>query len=167
MGIDSGKNWFGLLLLLPVLLLVASCSSTRFVPEGEILLNKVDVRIDNRQINRGELKAQIRQKENLRILGFLKFHLAMYNLSSGEKENDWFKRIGEEPVVYREDLTKRSREQLELYLRNKGYYNARIRDTLLLHSRKPKGDLFYLIQTGQPYRIRNYRLESAEPAVFP
>lgn len=162
-----GKNYAQLALILFVLSLAVSCSSTKFVPEGKKLLNDVDIHIDNKQVNREELKAQVRQKENLKILGFIKFHLAMYNLSSKKKENDWFKRIGEEPVIYQEPQTSASREQLALYLQNKGYYDAVIKDTLLLHPRKPKVDLVFNIHTGKPYRIRSYTYETEDEKIRP
>ncbi len=133
-----------------------SCSSTRFVPEGKYLLNDTDVEIDNKSVNKEELQAQIRQKENLKILGFMKFHLGLYNLSSKKKDKGWFKRIGEAPVVYDEYMTERSKQQLKLYLKNKGYYDARIEEELTVRVRKRKVDLIYHIETGKPYRIRNY-----------
>ncbi len=67
------------------LVLFVACSSTRYVPEGRYLLNDVTVRVDQRAINKDELKGQVRQKGNLKILGFLKFHLGLYNLSSKKK----------------------------------------------------------------------------------
>ena len=71
------------------IILLVSCNSTRFVPEGKYLLNRISVKSDNKNLKREELKIHVRQKENLRILGVLKFHLGVYNLSSGKKNNDW------------------------------------------------------------------------------
>lgn len=133
-----------------------SCSSTKFVPEGKYLLNNTDFKIDDRSINKEELKTQIRQKENLKILGFLKFHFGLYNLSSKKKEEGWFKRIGEEPVIYDEYLTSRSKDQLQLYLRNKGYYDAQVTEQVITREKKQKVDVVYTVQAGEPYRIRNY-----------
>ncbi len=167
MWVRLGKNYFQLPLILLVLSLMFSCSSTRFVPEGQKLLNDVDIHIDNRKINREELKAQIRQKENLTILGVVKFHLGIYNLSSRKKQNDWLKRIGEEPVIYQELKTQLSKDQLELYLQNKGYYDAVVRDTLIEHPRKPKVNLIFDIHTGRPYRIRNFTLHTEDEKIRP
>ena len=163
----SGKSYVQLTLILLVLSLAISCSSTRFVPEGKRLLSDVDIHIDNKQVNREEIKAQVRQKENLKILGFLKFHLAIYNLSSKKKENDWFKRIGEEPVVYQEYQTQQSKDQLNLYMQNKGYYDAVITDTLILHPKKSKVNLVFNITTGSPYRIRRYVCKTEDERIMP
>jgi outer membrane protein assembly factor BamA len=136
--------------------LLGSCNSTRFVPEGKYLLNRISVKIDDGNIKREELKTHIRQKENLRILGILKFHLGVYNLSSGKKENDLLKRIGEAPVLYDEFQTKRSLDQLQLFLRNKGYYDAIVTDSILVNEDKRKLNLIFYVEANQPYRIRNY-----------
>lgn len=144
------------ILLFGCIFLLGSCNSTRFVPEGKYLLNKISIKVDDKSLKRDELKTHIRQKENLRILGMIKFHLGMYNLSSGKKENDWLKRIGEAPVLYDEFQTQRSKGQLLIYLRNKGYYNAEVNDSLKIDKRGKKLDLTFDISAKQPYRIRNY-----------
>ncbi len=167
MQAGSGKKGAQIILWVLALALTVSCSSTRFVPEGKKLLSDVDIRIDNKEVSREEIRAQIRQKENLKILGFIKFHLAMYNLSSARKENDWFKRIGEEPSVYQELRTVQSLDQLRLYLQNKGYYDAVVEDTLIMHPKKPKVELVFTIHTGKPYRIRNYSLETEDEKLRP
>lgn len=138
------------------IILLASCNSTRFVPEGKYLLNRISVRSDNKNLKREELKIHVRQKENLRILGVLKFHLGVYNLSSGTKENDWLKRVGEAPVLYDEFQTQKSKDQLQIFLKNKGYYNAVVKDSLVINQAKKKLNLIFDIKAGIPYRIRNY-----------
>ena len=138
------------------IILLASCNSTRFVPEGKYLLNRISVRSDNKDIKREELKVHIRQKENLRILGVLKFHLGVYNLSSRTKDNDWLKSVGEAPVLYDEFQTQKSKDQLQIYLKNKGYYNAVVKDSLKVNQAKKKINLIFNIKSGNPYRINKY-----------
>jgi outer membrane protein assembly factor BamA len=144
------------------ILLLGACNSTKFVPEGKYLLNKVSVRVDNKSIKRDDLKTHIRQKENLRILGVLKFHLWVYNLSDKSKENGWLKRIGEAPVIYDEVQSQRSKEQLQIYLKNKGYYNASIIDSLIYSSNKRKVNLIFDIKARQPYLVRNFIYSSKD-----
>ena len=161
------NTYFQLPVILLVLSLLSSCSSTKFVPEGKFLLNDVDIHVDNKQISKGELKTQVQQKENLKILGFMKFHLAIYNLSSRKKTNDWLKRIGEAPVIYQESQTVRSKEQLAIYLQNKGYYNATIQDTVIYHSSRSRVNLVFDIETGKPYRIRHYSYDIKDEKIRP
>ena len=134
-------------------LLVASCAGTKYVPEGEVLLNKVELEVSNRDLNREELITYVRQRENTRILGFLKFHMWLYNLSSPQKPDSWLKRAGEAPQVFDESLAVQSREQLGQYLRNKGYYDAAVDFTTRMRGGGKKADLTYRIQSGEPWRI--------------
>lgn len=154
---NPGKLYsFRNLCFMMAIMALTSCNSTRFVPEGKYLLNKVSVKADDRSLKREELKIHIRQKENLRILGVVKFYLGMYNLSSASKPDDWLKRIGEAPVLYDEFQTQKTREQLLIFLKNKGYYNAIIHDSLQINKSKKKLNLVFDIKAGKPYRIRNY-----------
>lgn len=143
------------ILFIGVLSLVA-CNSTKFVPEGKYLLNKVSIKVDDKRIKKQELKTHIRQKENLRILGSVKFHLWLYNLSSERKEDGLFKEIGEAPVILEEGQFRRSKDQLQMYLKNKGYYNAQINDSVIIKDHKKKANILFDIKAGQPYLIRQY-----------
>jgi len=142
-------------ILLAGMFFLFGCNSTKYVPEGKYMLNKVEIQVDNNTIPKEDLKAHIKQKSNLRILGFIKFHLGLYNLSSPKHENGWFKRIGEAPVIYEEYQARQSIDQMNVYLRNKGYYNAIISDTIIYNPRKPKVDQTFRIKPGKPYTIRN------------
>lgn len=153
------------LFLTAVGLCIASCSPVKFVPEDSCLLNKVEVEVMNKKVNKEEVKSYIRQKENLRILGFLKFHLGLYNLSSKKKADGWLKRIGEEPVVYNELLTQRSNSQLKQYFRNKGYYYAQVENQIDRNEKKRKVNLTYRITPGRPYRIREINYSVNEPVL--
>lgn len=146
-----------LILFLAFLIFLGSCNSTRYVPEGKYLLNRISIKVDDKNLKKEELKTHIKQKENLRILGIIKFHLGIYNLSSAKKDNGWLKRIGEAPVLYDEFQTNRTKEQLKLYLKNKGYYNAVVKDSLDIDQNRKKLNLIFIIQAKQPYRIQNYR----------
>ena len=105
---------------------------------------------DSRRLN-----DYVKQKPNKRILSW-KFYLSLYNLSNPELENgfnNWLRRIGEPPAIYDEDLKARSSEQLNLYMQNKGFYNAEISDTTIIKKRKAK--VYYSVVPNQPYLIRN------------
>ncbi|WP_194086711.1 BamA/TamA family outer membrane protein [Maribellus luteus] len=154
-----GKGFIGVL----AVLILASCSTTRFVPEDKYLLNKVELEVDNPEINKDEAKSFIRQKENYKILGFVKFYLILYNMSSKKKTDDWLKRIGEAPQLYDEVMTDRSKEQLKQYLDNKGYYRADITSGLDLKDKKKKAKLTFNIETGERYTINDVRYHFATP----
>ncbi len=142
---------------------IIGCRSTKYVPEGSYLLNKVEIENTAKDVSKEELKRYIRQKENIKIIGFWRFHLSMYNLSGRDDSkgfNKWLRRIGEEPVLYDEVLKQKTNEQLGLFLNNKGYYNAEVTDTVIVTSSK-KVKVKYSINPGERYFINklDYRIE--------
>lgn len=140
-----------------------SCSPVKFVPEDKYLISKVKIEIDNQNINKESVKSLIKQKENYKILGFLKFHLLLYNLSSKKKTDDWLKRIGEPPQIYDEDLLKRSESQLKEYAYSKGYFRASVSSGVLFKEKKRKVLVNYRLNSGEQYIIKdiNYQIKDS------
>ncbi len=138
-----------------------SCSPVKFVPENKYLISKVQVETDNQNLNKETAKSLIKQKENYKILGFLKFHLLLYNLSSKKKTEDWLKRIGEPPQIYDEDLSEHSEDQLRQYAYSKGYFRAGVSSTVIFKENKRKVILNYKLLTGEQYNIKriNYQIK--------
>jgi len=137
------------------LISILSCRATKFVPEDENLLNRNKIENKNREIEKTDLKNYLKQTPNKRIF-YWRFYLSLYNLSNKKKENgfnNWLRKIGEPPVIYDEDLRDKSADQLSLFLRNKGYYNAVVTDSTEI--KKRQATVIYKIHTGVPYRIRN------------
>jgi len=142
---------------------LAACSTTKYVPDNAFLLNKIEIQNSAKDISKEELKFYLRQKENVKIIGFWRFHLGLYNLSGRDESNgfnQWLRRIGEEPVLYDDLLKQNSNEQLTLFLKNKGYFNAQVTDSVI-QTRKKKVKLSFSINPGKQYRINNvhYRID--------
>ena len=143
------------ILLIGLSVSLFSCRATKYVPEDQYLLNTNKIQNNNKDIEKADLKNYIKQTPNKRIF-YWRFYLSIYNLSNKKKENgfnNWLRKIGEPPVIYDADLQKKSAEQLGLFLRNKGYYNAEVIDTT--EFKKQSATVFYILEPGQPYRIRN------------
>lgn len=140
-----------------VLTLFWSCSSTKYVGKDEYLLNRVKLEVKDKKMNAGELKKTIRQKPNTRILGVLRFHLGLYNMSGrndSKRMNRWLRSIGEAPVIYSPFMTDRTKSQIEIYLDNKGYYNAVVSDSVWF--RKKKAYVKYYIDPEEVVRVEDY-----------
>ena len=138
-----------------------SCSPTKYVGKDEYLLDRVKVKVDDYKLNRSDIKRNIRQKPNTRILGVARFHLGLYNLSGRndkKKFNQWLRRIGEAPVIYDPFMTQRSASQIELYLHNKGFYSARVTDSVMY--KKKKALVEYRIDMGPVTRIQDVKFDS-------
>lgn len=135
--------------------MLTGCRTNKYVPENEYLLHKVSIEIDQKSIDKNELKSYLKQKPNTKIFGFWRFHLGLYNLSGKKKENGWLRRIGEAPVIYDPYLTVKTNDEFRRFLKNKGFYDARIRDSTILRS-NGKAEVYYYITANQPYQIRSF-----------
>ncbi|MCU4175998.1 BamA/TamA family outer membrane protein [Carboxylicivirga sp. N1Y90] len=137
------------------ILLGWGCSTTKYVPEGASLLNKIEIENSAKDVSKEQIKYYVRQRENVKIIGFWRFHLGMYNLSGRDDEkgfNKWLRRIGEAPVLYDEILKEKSKEQVALFLNSKGYFNATVSDTVIYTSAK-KAKVRYTVNPGERYHL--------------
>ena len=131
-----------LIFLLMATLLATACSTTKFVPEGESLLNKVTVRNDQpeQRINLNQMNAYVRQRANSRWFSVLKIPLGVYSLA-GRDTSKWINRtlmaIGEPPVIYSTTLQQQTCMNLIQELNNEGFLQASVRaDTIMRKRRK-------------------------------
>ena len=85
------------LLTLTILFSLASCSSTKFVPEGSYLLDEVRIRTDNKDVRPSSLRMYVRQNPNSKWFSLIKTQLYIYNLSGRDstKWNRFLRRIGD------------------------------------------------------------------------
>lgn len=147
---------------LAMVTLLCSCASTKHVPDGQLLLDKVKINIidkDNaKEINKQELTNYLRQTENHKVLGGLKMQLAIYNISGKDSSNwfnKWIRRVGTPPVIYDSTLTTASENQLQRALINKGYLKNTVTSTVTLRPEKKKAQVEYNITLNKPYLIRS------------
>ena len=143
-----------------LVLCLMSCNTTKFVPQGEYLLNKANIKVeDTKEVAISDLKNYLQQKQNTEILGFWKLQLGIYNTASLDTAK-WTsknaRRIGEAPVIYAPELTDRSMVQLKKAMQNKGYFTAQVDTTITVKDRKV--NITYHVTAGEPYIIRRYRV---------
>ena len=157
-----GIGWrcFALVVTCSLMSALLSCSSTKHVPQGKLLLDKVDINIidPHHPIETSQLTNYLRQTPNHRVLGGLKLQLAFYNMSGKDSTkwiNRWIQRVGTPPVLYDSTLTMASVEQLHTALSNKGFINNTVNSRVIADSAKRKARVAYDITLGEPYYIRN------------
>ncbi len=178
------------------LLFLCACSGTKNLPENAYLLKTNEIVIkDNSLINRvavakikpvkqlnekinteifakltDELIPLVKQKPNRLLVGFIPFHLAVYDLANKGRETkwkNWIKNtIGEEPVIYDSILTRKTKEQIVLYLNNKGYYKASVTDSVKLSNNRT-ATVKYIVTPEKPYTIRNIAFEINDHGLEP
>ncbi len=142
------------------MLIIVSCSTTKHVPNGEYLLDKVKINTEVNDISKDELSGYIRQKPNARVFGVFRMQLGIYNLS-GNDTTKWINRtlrkIGDEPVLLNPVQTKITMQQLTQLYKNKGYINALVDTTITYINKKAKVD--YHIKSNTPYRLGRYDVQ--------
>ena len=154
-----------LLLLAFIILTAASCNPTKYVPSGDLLLGRNEIAINADKdplpptVSRSAIRPYIRQQPNKKIFG-VRFHLGLYNLSNIEKErwpHGWLRRIGEEPVIMDVVAAERSAGQIQSYLWSKGFFNARVSDTVRVAGEE--ANVVYSVIPGRPYTIADIRYD--------
>lgn len=158
------KNKFHLLLLF-ALLLLSSCNVTKYVPEGEYLLDKVNITTDNKDLKDTDFSIYLRQQPNLKLFNIIPFNLGLYSISSPDTTlwiNRFLQKIGDEPVVYDSTLVLSSAAELKKAMMNKGYLNAEVSHNTTF--KKRKATVNYKITSNKPYTIKelNYRIKNEE-----
>jgi hypothetical protein len=71
--------------------------------------------------------------------------------------NEWILSIGELPVIYDSLLAKKSAKQINLFLKNNGFFNSKVKDSLLFNNKK--AIVHYIVYPGKPYVFRNIKYE--------
>ena len=150
------------------MLLLASCSETKYVAEGELLLDKVKVKSDvkARAINTTELKSYVRQRGNSRWFSLVKVPLFTYSLS-GRDSTRWLNRtlrsIGEPPQIYDSLQMLQSVIRLRDNLQNMGYLRATVDVDQKVKGKKLRTT--YLLHPGKRYKIRHVSYDIQDTAI--
>lgn len=126
------------------------------------MVHKVKV-VGVKGLEKENLENYIRQKPNKKLLGisFIKPNLGVYNFLKWKHDNRIVRGLrntfGEAPVVYDTSLANFSAQQMQLYLFNKGYFDAITNDSTII--KKKKARTSYTINKGEVYTIRNIQFE--------
>lgn len=144
------------------------CSSTRHVPDGSWLLDKVNIEVvDSSGVPTTGLVNYLRQTPNHKVLGFWKLQLGVYNLSGKNSDSGiskWLRKIGQEPVIYDSQLTDQSARQLQLALVNRGYNDVSVEVDTVSDGNK-KMTVNYLLRPGQPHKVASFTTEYTDSTV--
>ena len=161
MCLSGMKKGFYCTIYVLVLLLSVSCSSTKYVPDGSYLLDDVRIRTDNKEVKPSNLSMYVRQNANAKWFSLFKTQLYVYNWS-GPDSTRWINRVlrkmGDAPVIYREEETARTCEEMTKAVQNMGYMGATV-EPLRYVKKKKKMQLVYKVTTGKPYIVRSIRYD--------
>ncbi|WP_104369863.1 BamA/TamA family outer membrane protein [Prevotella sp. MGM1] len=147
---------------------LASCSSTKYVPDGSFLLNDINIKNGEagNKTNVNHLKNYVRQKSNSSWFSTLKIPLATYSVS-GRDSSKWINRIlksmGEAPILYDSLKAIQSCNDLRAKMRNDGYLDADI--AVSTRKKGKKIDITYLVFPGEPYVIKDIKYDIRDTVI--
>lgn len=155
-----------LYIALTALILLTACSATKFISDGDYLLDQVEVKSAQKDFNVSLLEPYVRQKANSKWFSLFKIPLATYSLSGTDTIrwiNRMLKNIGEAPVVYDTVMAQRSCEALRSAMSNMGYLHSEVE--LQTRRKGKKVRVTYILKPGEPYYLRNVRYDIADDSI--
>ncbi len=135
-------------------MLLSACSATKFIPDEEYMLEKVEIKSDQKGFDAAVLAPYIRQKANSKWFSMFKIPLGTYSLA-GKDTTKWINRtlqhIGEQPVVFDTIQAQLSCNDLRTAMQNLGYMNSYVSLDTRVRGKKLKAT--YTLHPGIPFYI--------------
>ena len=145
------KRWKVIFLCICAVL-AGACSVTRSLKDGEYLLRKNQVKVDDPSFDAGSLMSYVAQKPNSYLLGVNPL-LSVYNWSGEGKTKlgRFVQSVGVKPVVYDPALVEKSIASISNHLRYIGYYGSQVESQVQVKGRKVYVN--YYVALGKRYTI--------------
>ncbi len=121
------------------LLLLTACSVTKHIPDGEYMLNKVEVKSDQNDFDTSPLLQYVRQKEKPKLFSLFK------------------NPFSRKPVLFDTLQARLSCQDLLTAMQNQGYMNAGV--SLLTTKKGKKLEATYLLHPGQLFTLGSVKYE--------
>lgn len=135
-------------------LMLTGCSATKFVDGDGLLLTKVSVTSDSKEVESSQFEPYVLQKANSKWFSLFKIPMAVYSLSGRDttsRINHLLQNMGEKPVIYDSLLAQQTCQNLHQALQNMGFMHARV--GLSTHRRGKKIKVNYQLHPDIPYVI--------------
>jgi outer membrane protein insertion porin family len=134
------------------LIVVSGCSLTRRLKDNQALVRKITVKGLSEEFAE-PAKNYVDKQQQPNSAVNLQFY---YAFSKNGKKN-----IGEAPAILDSDLVEFSRLQIQKYLQNKGFLNARVADDIKIKNKK--AELIFTVTPGTLFKVRRYKDSIADP----
>ena len=172
----KARNYIYLLLIITIF---SSCAPSKFIKEDGYLLSNNKIVCDSKLIDKSDLNNLIKQDPNGRFLG-IKWGMYFYSFSEvGDNDSvnflsrRVFRTLGSKPVEINHKLTKNSVEDMRIYLKTKGVFNAKVKDSLSLVRRwyapwtkyKTRRNVNYVVEIPERYKVNNFSVYSNDSII--
>lgn len=162
-----------------LILLFYSCSPSKFISKEGYLLSNNKVVCDSDLIEKSDLKNLIKQDPNGKFLG-VKWGMYFYSLSeTGDNDSinflsrRVFRTLGSRPVEINNKLTRKSVADMQIYLKTKGVFNAKVKDSLTSVRRwyapwtryEKRRNIIYKIEIPERYKINDFSIYTKDSLI--
>ena len=163
-----------LLYLLILSIFIASCSNTKYLPDGELLYIGGKVTVKDTLISKKQRKALqtelatlLRPKPNKKLFG-LRPKLFIYNLVGTVKKEKGFRhwlkfKVGEAPVLFSQVDLEYNKKLLQNYVENNGYFNARTSADSTKNGKRVTAN--YIVNPKEQYKIKSIEFPNDSSAI--
>ncbi len=160
--------------IISLVLFVAACSSTKNLPDGDLLYVGGKVEVKDSLLSRKErkdlesnLNEKIRPIPNKKFLG-LRPKLFFYNLVGDVKKEKGFRHwlkytLGEAPVLFSQVDLEYNRSILQNFSENSGYFNTTTSADSTRNGKKATAE--YIVNPGQQYKIKSVEFPTDSSAI--
>ncbi|RYG18957.1 MAG: hypothetical protein EOO07_07825 [Chitinophagaceae bacterium] len=140
-----------LTILLFILVLIAGCSSTKYIQNYQSIVTKVKIdSVDKQFLEQANNYVQ----KDIRPSGVIGLNVLVYNVfntKDGKYKTANIKPLGSPPPILDSALVEISRNQIEKFLKSKGYFNAKVKSEIKVKSKK--AELRFVAAQGLPFTI--------------
>lgn len=136
------------------------------MPEDATLLDRVSLVSDSAGFDASAMQGYIRQHPNSKWFSLFKAPLGIYALSgrdSTKRINRFIRKLGEEPVIYSEEIARKTQSDMVSAVRNMGYLNANV--DLITQRKGHNTKLVYYISPGIRYKVRHITKKINDAAI--
>lgn len=138
-----------------LLLIFTSCRTAKYVDENQSLVTHIEmtgIPPALKEKSASYVANAIRPNSvlNLNIYNF-------FNTKKGKYKHDKIRKVGESPHLLDSSLVELSADQIERFLKSKGYFNAKVKPLIIVKDKKAKID--FKAELGEPYHIGEVKFD--------
>ncbi|MBR5861117.1 MAG: BamA/TamA family outer membrane protein [Bacteroidaceae bacterium] len=150
------------------IIVLFSCSVNKFIPEGEYLLDDVEVVSNTNAAAATKAKGYVRQQPNSKWFSLVKVPMYTYALSGSDTtkwRNRTLQKLGEAPVIYDSDIAEISRRNIEQMLVNEGYLHATVDFDTVCDVNKKRTVATYYLHERERYYVSDIDVSTGDTAI--
>ncbi|MEM8524025.1 MAG: BamA/TamA family outer membrane protein [Bacteroidota bacterium] len=153
-----------------LLLIITACNSTKYLQDGEALVEKNEIEVEKGEKLSSSLKYDLstltRQQENGSFLFFPREWLYFNAKDTSRFFGRWIqKRLAEPPTIFSKYATVESAKSMRNYLISKGYYSAAVAYNTQFNKDSSKVEITYQIDPNELYLIDTVKIISQDTAI--